>query len=116
MVLQETATVSGGLLNASVLGGSIGKQVLSFTTTKDFDQVQLFYSGGIVGLFNSLNVYYAFEGPAATTNLDCADKWVNGGTGTYTVNKGYTTGLAICAGGVSNEAMLLMLVQQIMRH
>lgn len=99
--LQETATVSGGLLNASVLGGSIGKQVLSFTTTKDFDQVQLFYSGGIVGAFNSLKVYYAFEGPAATTNLDCADKWVNGGTGTYTVT-GNTTGL-LCAGGVNNE-------------
>lgn len=99
--LQETATVSGGLLNASVLGGSIGKQVLSFTTTKDFDQVQLFYSGGIVGLFNSLKVYYAFEGPAATTNLDCADKWVNGGSGTYTVN-GATSGF-LCAGGVSNE-------------
>lgn len=103
--LQETATVSGGLLNASVLGGSIGKQVLSFTTTKDFDQVQLFYSGGIVGAFNSLKVYYAFEGPAATTNLDCSTKWVNGGSGTYTVNKGlYSTGLAICASGVSNEA------------
>jgi len=99
--LQETATVSGGLLNASVLGGSIGKQVLSFTTTKDFDQVQLFYSGGIVGAFNSLKVYYAFEGPAATTNLDCSDKWVNGGTGTYTVT-GNTTGL-LCAGGVNNE-------------
>ncbi|MDI9868239.1 hypothetical protein [Flectobacillus roseus] len=104
-VLQETATVSGGLLNASVLGGSIGKQVLSFTTTKDFDQVQLFYSGGIVGLFNSLNVYYAFEGPAATTNIDCSTKWVNGGSGTYNVSKGlYSTGLAICASGVSNEA------------
>jgi len=100
-VLQETATVSGGLLNASVLGGSIGKQVLSFTTTKDFDQVQLFYTGGVVGALNSLNVYYAFEGPAATTNLDCADKWVNGGSGTYTVN-GATTGL-LCVGGVANE-------------
>lgn len=103
--LQETATVSGGLLNASVLGGSIGKQILSFTTTKDFDQVQLFYSGGIVGLFNSLNVYYAFEGPAATTNADCSTKWVNDGSSTYTVNKGlYSTGIAICASGVNNEA------------
>lgn len=106
--LQETATLSGGLLNASVLGGSIGKQILSFTTTKDFDQVQLFYSGGAVGLFNSLNVYYAFEGPAATTNLDCADKWVNGGTGSYTVNGATTSSIPLvggltCVGGVSNE-------------
>ncbi|WP_159102740.1 DUF11 domain-containing protein [Flectobacillus major] len=106
-VLQETSTTSGGpLLSASVLGGTIGKQIVSFTTTKDFDEVQLYYSGGILGALSSVKVYYAFEGPAATTNVDCADKWVSGGTGgtTYSVSEGkYNTGLAVCISGVANE-------------
>lgn len=70
-VLQETATFGGGgLLQATALGGTGGKSVLSFVTTSDFDEVQLF-SNATVAALTSINVYYAFEGPAAAP-VDCA--------------------------------------------
>ncbi len=68
-VLVETAT-SGGLLSASILGGvNNDKQMLSFTTTQAFDEVQLFAGSGL-SLLTGIRVYYAFEGPASCA-LQC---------------------------------------------
>lgn len=70
--LVETATFTSGsgLLKANVLGGSgSGKQVLSFATTQDFDEVELAYTGA-VSVGSLVDVYYAFEGPA-NCRKDC---------------------------------------------
>lgn len=100
-ILQQTATLGGGLLKASALAGTGGKQIVSFTTTQDFDEVQLFADGTLsVSLLSSLNVYYAFEGPASCP-LDCVNALVGAD-----VNSGDPTdtgfGGVCLGGGVSN--------------
>ncbi|MBA4849844.1 DUF11 domain-containing protein [Emticicia sp. BO119] len=76
-VLQETATLSGSpTLNLAVLQGtSNGKQILSFTTTADFDEVRLVGTGTVSAL-TTLRIYEAFEGPAS-----CAHDCINALTG-----------------------------------
>lgn len=80
--LVETANFSSGtgLLKATVLGGSgSGKQVLSFVTTQDFDEIELAYTG-VVSAGKLLDVYYAFEGPG-TCPKDCMDALLTAGNG-----------------------------------
>ncbi|WP_428666359.1 DUF11 domain-containing protein [Runella sp.] len=76
-VLQETAVFNSGsgLLSANVLNNDGGKQILKFTTTKNFDEVQLYAPSALTAL-SSIDVYYAFEGPA-----NCATDCVNALTG-----------------------------------
>lgn len=72
--LVETGRFNSGsgTLRANVLGGGgTGKQVLSFVTTQDFDEVELAYTG-LASAGNSVEVYYAFEGPG-TCPKDCLD-------------------------------------------
>lgn len=97
-VLQESATFSGGgsLLSLSVLQGvTDGKQILSFVTTQDFDEIQL-VSTGTVGALTSLRIYEAFEGPD-----NCAHDCVNALTLTDSeVTGNPTTGSGgVCVGG-----------------
>lgn len=74
--LQETAIFNSGtgLLSASVLANDSGKQTLKFTTTKDFDEIQLFAPSTLTAL-TSIDVYYAFEGPASCPS-DCVNALV----------------------------------------
>ncbi len=97
--LVQTATFNSGagLLKATALGVGTGKQILSFTTTSDFDEVQLFAASGFLGLLSSLDVYYAFEGPASCP-LDCVNALV--GADASGVTSGSEGGL-LCV-GVSN--------------
>ncbi len=75
--LQQTATVGGSpALNLAVLQStSTGKQILSFTTSADFDEVRL-VANGTLALLTTLRVYEAFEGPA-----NCAHDCTNAITG-----------------------------------
>ncbi|WP_305952625.1 hypothetical protein [Emticicia oligotrophica] len=95
-VLQETGLFSGGgtLLSLSVLQGtSGGKQILSFVTTLDFDEVRL-VSTGTVGALTSIRIYGAFEGPT-----NCAKDCVLSLTGSRTTGNPTTGTGGVCVGG-----------------
>lgn len=57
--LQETATVSAGLVAANVIGNG-NLQRLSFVTALSFDEVEL-VATSVLGAITTLRVYYAFE-------------------------------------------------------
>ncbi len=96
-LLKETGLFSGGgsLLSLSVLQGSSGgKQILSFLTTEDFDEVRL-VSTGTVSALTSIRIYGAFEGPA-----NCAKDCVLSLTGSRVITNPITTGSGgVCVGG-----------------
>lgn len=71
--LVQTATVGGSpAINLAVLQSSAtGKQIISFTTSGDFDEVRL-VGNGSVGLLTTLRIYEAFEGPASCAH-DCTN-------------------------------------------
>jgi len=71
--LQDSKTLSdgGGLINIKVLGFGSGKQKVSVTTTKPFNEVRLKVTQTLGVNIGSLKVYYAFEEPAS---CDCNDK------------------------------------------
>jgi hypothetical protein len=71
--LQDSKTLSdgGGLINIKVLGFGSGKQKVSVTTTKPFNEVRLKVTQTLGVNLGSLKVYYAFEEPAS---CDCNDK------------------------------------------
>lgn len=101
-VLKETGMFSGGgsLLSLSVLqGSSDGKQILSFVTTQDFDEVRL-VSNGAVGALTSIRIYGAFEGPA-----NCAHDCVNALTGSEVTGNAVVGSSGLCLlSSVSNIA------------
>ncbi|MEZ5059671.1 MAG: hypothetical protein R2879_21780, partial [Saprospiraceae bacterium] len=96
-ILQETAT-SAGLLSATLLSSGGGKYMLSFVTSNDFDEVQLFASSTI-GLLSSIRVYHAYEGPAS-----CPTECIDAISTDYgaTVNSGNSGGLVCLGAGISN--------------
>lgn len=63
-VLQETATVGGGLLTAGALAGDEALQRLSFVTTQPFNEVELVVTATL-NLLTAFRVYYAFEEPGS---------------------------------------------------
>ncbi|GEN72890.1 MULTISPECIES: T9SS type A sorting domain-containing protein [Chryseobacterium] len=71
--LQDSRTLSdgGGLINIKVLGFGTGKQKVSVTTTKPFNEVRLKVTQTLGVNLGSLKVYYAFEEPAS---CECNDK------------------------------------------
>lgn len=71
--LQDSRTLSdgGGLINIKVLGFGSGKQKVTVTTTKPFNEVRLKITQTVGVNLGSLKVYYAFEEPVA---CDCDDK------------------------------------------
>ena len=102
-VLQETASFSSGsgLLSAAVLSNEGGKQILKFTTIKDFDEVQLFAPSTLTAL-TSIDVYYAFEGPA-----NCPSDCVNALTGSAEVGTPDFGGASlVCLGSASGLSNL----------
>ncbi|RFS13830.1 DUF11 domain-containing protein [Emticicia sp. C21] len=93
-VLQQTATIGGTpALNLAVLQSTAtGKQILSFTTSADFDEVRLVANGTVTAL-TTLRVYEAFEGPAT-----CAHDCVNALVGTRASGAPTTGTSGICIG------------------
>ncbi|MBL1219406.1 T9SS type A sorting domain-containing protein [Chryseobacterium sp. L7] len=71
--LQDSRTLSdgGGLINIKVLGFGTGKQKVTLTSTKPFNEVRLKVTQTLGVNLGSLKVYYAFEEP---TSCDCNDK------------------------------------------
>ena len=68
--LVNTANTSGGI-SLGALGSSGGKQIISFITTADFDEVRLVSRGlANAAALGGLAVYYAFEEPAGC-QVDC---------------------------------------------
>lgn len=100
-VLQQTATVGGSpALGLAVLQSTTsGKQILSFTTSNDFDEVRLI-ANGTVSLLTTFRIYEAFEGPAS-----CAHDCVNALTGAEVSNvvTGSVGGL-LCVGSSTTGA------------
>ncbi|RYC69200.1 Ig-like domain-containing protein [Spirosoma sordidisoli] len=107
----ETASFSSGtgVLKAAVLGGSgDGRQVLSFVTSQDFDEVELAYTGAVTA-GRLVDVFYAFEGPANCPK-DCANAILSAGE-SATVTTGSISPLPLGAscvlGSLSGEANLI---------
>lgn len=77
--LVNTANTGGGI-SLGVIGSSGGKQIISFITTANFDEVRLVSRGlANAAALGGLAVYYAFEEPA-TCQVDCTKPIVNNGT------------------------------------
>jgi len=92
--LQDSRTLSdgGGLINIKVLGFGAGKQKVSVTTTKPFNEVRLKVTQTLGINLGSLKVYYAFEEPAA---CECNDKIQTSGSaiaGNIVSGSGWTSG------------------------
>ncbi len=58
--LQESATIAGNLIDVSILGGTGSKRRIEFTTTLDFDEVELVYNSAVAAL-SSVRIYYAYQ-------------------------------------------------------
>jgi uncharacterized repeat protein (TIGR01451 family) len=70
--LVNTANTTGSVLSLGAIGSSGGKQIISFITTADFDEVRLVSRGlANAAALGGLAVYYAFEEPA-TCQVDCS--------------------------------------------
>ncbi|TZG00159.1 T9SS type A sorting domain-containing protein (plasmid) [Chryseobacterium panacisoli] len=71
--LQDSKQLSdgGGLINIKVLGFGSGKQKVTLTTTKPFNEVRLKITQTVGFNLGALKVYYAFEEPVA---CECDDK------------------------------------------
>ncbi|PKF74614.1 T9SS type A sorting domain-containing protein [Chryseobacterium sp. PMSZPI] len=70
---QESKQLSdgGGLINIKLLSYGSGKQKVSFTTTKPFNEIRLKVTQTVGFNLGALKVYYAFEEPVS---CDCDDK------------------------------------------
>lgn len=79
--LQDSRQLSdgGGLINIKLLSYGSGKQKVSVTTTKPFNEVRLKVTQTIGVNLGSLKVYYAFEEPVS---CDCDDKIQTSGSST----------------------------------
>lgn len=99
--LVQSAIFGSGspLLSLAVLqstGG--GKQIVSFTTTGDFDEVRL-VSNGTISALTTFRIYGAFEGPAS-----CAHDCLNALTGSEISGSPATGSGGVClGGGVTNS-------------
>ncbi|MDR2237934.1 MAG: T9SS type A sorting domain-containing protein [Chryseobacterium sp.] len=71
--LQDSRRLSdgGGLINIKVLGFGTGKQKVTLTATKPFNEVRLKVTQTLGVNIGALKVYYAFEEPVT---CDCDDK------------------------------------------
>jgi len=92
--LQDTKTLSdgGGLINIKVLGFGSGKQKVSLTTTKPFNEIRLKITQTVGVNIGALKVYYAFEEPIS---CDCDDKIQTSGsaiTGSILSGSSWTSG------------------------
>ncbi|MCD9853574.1 T9SS type A sorting domain-containing protein [Epilithonimonas sp. JDS] len=71
--LQDSRTLSdgGGLINIKVLGFGSGKQKVTLTTTKPYNEIRLKVTQTVGFNIGALKVYYAFEEPLT---CECDDK------------------------------------------
>lgn len=102
-VLQQTATVSGGLLNVNILGGAGSKQRLDFVTALPFDEVELVVTGALTGL-NTVRIYYAYEEMANGCDYNCITEIIPGEGFTPTIvgaRTGITGTCVLC--NISNQ-------------
>ncbi|RYF77956.1 MAG: DUF11 domain-containing protein [Cytophagaceae bacterium] len=105
-VLVESAnfTSGSGLLKANVLNGSgQGKQILSFVTTQEFDEVELAYTG-VATAGNAVDVYNAFEGPANCRQSCLNALLTNGESVTATSGSTSPVPLGCLLGSISGTA------------
>lgn len=105
--LVNTANTSGGI-SLGVLDGSNSKQIISFITTSNFDEVRL-VSRGIVNaglLAGGLEIYYAFEEPASC-QVDCTKPIVNNGApNNFASGATASSDIALCR-DADNENLLI---------
>lgn len=79
--LQDSRQLSdgGGLINIKLLSYGSGKQKVSLTTTKPFNEIRLKVTQTVGVNLGALKVYYAFEEPVS---CDCDDKIQTSGSST----------------------------------
>lgn len=92
--LQDSKTLfdGGGLINIKVLGFGSGKQKVTLTSSKPFNEVRLKITQTLGVNLGSLKVYYAFEEPAT---CDCNDKIQTSGSaipGNIVTGSNWTSG------------------------
>lgn len=92
--LQDSKQLSdgGGLINIKVLGYGSGKQKVTLTTTKPFNEVRLKITQTLGFNLGKLNVYYAFEEPIS---CECDDKIQTSGSsvpGNLVTGSSWTSG------------------------
>lgn len=92
--LQDSKQLSdgGGLINIKVLGYGSGKQKVSLTTTKPFNEVRLKITQTVGFNLGALKVYYAFEEPVS---CECDDKIQTSGSavpGNLVTGSSWTSG------------------------
>ncbi|WP_223606546.1 T9SS type A sorting domain-containing protein [Chryseobacterium sp. OSA05B] len=92
--LQDSKTLfdGGGLINIKVLGFGSGKQKVTLTSTKPFNEVRLKITQTVGVNLGSLKVYYAFEEPAS---CECNDKIQTSGSaipGNIVTGSNWTSG------------------------
>ncbi|WP_192579043.1 DUF11 domain-containing protein [Fibrisoma limi] len=97
-LVQQSTTSGAGALEASLLAGSNGKQLISFATTQPFDEIQLEVLQAI-GAISTLRVYYAYEGPGSCPT-DCVQPLTTGVTSQS--GNSSSGGIGVCAVGVNN--------------
>lgn len=104
-VLQET--FSGGVtLQLNVLGGSGGKQRVSFLSTQSFDEIE-FVQSGLVTALSSIRVYYAFVEHTGC-DYNCTTKVISGSTYTPAIENSHSGTLSgICIGCVTNTSRVV---------
>ncbi|MEZ4905505.1 MAG: hypothetical protein R2822_28955 [Spirosomataceae bacterium] len=100
--LVNTANTGGGIA-LGALDGTNGKQIISFITTADFDEVRLVSRGIVdVGLLaGGLEIYYAFEEPASC-QVDCTKPIVS----SFAAGATASSDIALCR-DADNENLLI---------
>ncbi|MBP2616935.1 T9SS type A sorting domain-containing protein [Chryseobacterium jejuense] len=91
---QESKQLSdgGGLINIKVLGYGSGKQKVTLTTTKPFNEIRLKITQTVGFNLGALKVYYAFEEPIS---CECDDKIQTSGSavpGNLVTGSSWTSG------------------------
>ncbi|REC46955.1 T9SS type A sorting domain-containing protein [Chryseobacterium pennipullorum] len=92
--LQDSKKLSdgGGLINIKVLGYGSGKQKVTLTTTKPFNEIRLKITQTVGFNLGALKVYYAFEEPVS---CECDDKIQTSGSsvpGNLVTGSSWTSG------------------------
>lgn len=108
--LQDSKQLSdgGGLINIKVLSYGSGRQKVTLTTTKPFNEVRLKITQTVGFNLGKLNVYYAFEEPVG---CECDDKIQTSGSsvpGNIVNGFGWTqSGLGILSPSLTNTGAVV---------
>jgi hypothetical protein len=108
--LQDSKQLSdgGGLINIKVLSYGSGRQKVTLTTTKPFNEVRLKVTQTVGFNLGKLNVYYAFEEPVG---CECDDKIQTSGSsipGNIVTGFGWTqSGIGLLAPSLTNAGYVV---------